>query len=520
MSKRWGGSNSRLFLFWLASIILLSAFLRLFLLSQIPPGFFCDEASNGYDAYCLLLTHRDQYGKFFPFFTRAFGDYRETLYIFLTIPFIKFLGLHELATRLPAALIGTLTVFILYLLGKEFFDWRLGCLSALFLAISPWHIQFSRVAFRAILFPLFFCLALFLFFKSLKSPSFLWVSALVFGLSLYTYPSARIFVPLFLLILMIIYRQQLLRVKKETIMASLLFLFIFIVLLRFWVSPEGRARAVATLNLSWLKNIENYFSYFAPPFLFLSGDPNLRHSPLGVGEVHLFEVITILAGIFFLLKDKGEIYRILLPWLLLYPLPAALTAPKHALRAIIGAPLFALLSGYGVIKLGKELSPKIRRYFNIGILFLGIISMTLFLKNYLLEYPRYSAPFWQYGMREAITFSEETPYERIVVSDSFFLPHIFILFYTQYPPEKYQTSPLLTLSQGNWQYTDYSLGKYYITTISRLDLRKPCLVILKPEEIGKIPSFKYYWHLIQVVKDPYGREIIYLVEVKPKGRGF
>jgi len=513
MDKRQRESKS--YLLGLLGIILIAAFLRFPFLSQVPPGFFCDEASNGYDAYCLLLTHRDQYGNFFPLFTRAFGDYRETLYILFTIPFIKFLGLRELATRLPAALIGTLTVFILYLLGKEFFDRRLGCLSALFLAISPWHIQFSRIAFRAILFPFFFCLALFLFFRSLKKPCFLWGSALFFGLSLHTYSSARVFVPLFLLVLIIIYRRELLRMRKETITAGLLFLFIFVLLFKFWISPQGRARAEATLVFSLLKDIRYYLSYFNPCFLFFNGDPNLRHSPLGMGELHVFEVITVVAGLFFLLKCKEKVCKIILLWLLLYPIPAALTASDHALRAIIGAPLFAILSGYGVIKLKEKLSPQVSRYFVLGLFLLGITNVGLFFKKYFLQYPKYSAPFWQYGMREAITLAEESGYERIAVSDSFFLPHIFILFYTQYPPQKYQMSPLLDVSQGNWQYTNYSLGRYFITDISHLYLRIPCLVILKAEEIGKIPSFLSSRLSIHRIKDPGGHTLIYLVEVKP-----
>ena len=76
-------------------IVLLGAALRILFLAQAPNTFSTDEASNGYDAYSILLTMRDRYGNFLPIFLTGFNDSRESLYILLTIPFVKIFGLNE-----------------------------------------------------------------------------------------------------------------------------------------------------------------------------------------------------------------------------------------------------------------------------------------------------------------------------------------------------------------------------------------------------------------------------------------
>ena len=79
-------------------ILGLAFLLRVIFLGTIPNGFYCDEASNGYDAYSILQTGRERYGELLSLFLKGLGnDYRESIYVFLTLPFIKFFGLNEFA---------------------------------------------------------------------------------------------------------------------------------------------------------------------------------------------------------------------------------------------------------------------------------------------------------------------------------------------------------------------------------------------------------------------------------------
>jgi 4-amino-4-deoxy-L-arabinose transferase-like glycosyltransferase len=188
----------------------LAAVLRIFRLGQLPNGFSPDEASYGYNGYSLLHTGRDRFGEWLPLFADNFGDLIAASYMWLTVPSIALFGLDEFAVRLPAALVGIVTVWVAYKLGAAFYDAWAGLLTALFLAISPWHIQVSRYAERSPLLPLVFCLGLFLFLRwqQKQKKELLW-SALAFALCLYSYASARVFVPLYVLGAALIYSSYL-----------------------------------------------------------------------------------------------------------------------------------------------------------------------------------------------------------------------------------------------------------------------------------------------------------------------
>src|SRR5579872_100475 len=130
-------------------IVLLAGFLRFYKLGQIPPSLDWDETAHGYNAYSLLKTGRDEYGYFLPLSIRSFDDYKPPLYTYMVVPSVAVFGLDDFAVRFPSAALGTLAVLFTYLMVYELFKRKdLALTSALFLAISPWHIQFSRVAFE------------------------------------------------------------------------------------------------------------------------------------------------------------------------------------------------------------------------------------------------------------------------------------------------------------------------------------------------------------------------------------
>src|SRR5581483_10975161 len=128
----------------LVGIIVLAFVLRFWHLNSYP-ALNADEASIGYDAYSLIQTGKDQHGNAWPIDFQSFNDYKPGLYVYIVLPFVKLFGLNEWSVRIPNAFIGVVTVYIVYLLVKELFGKEkehLAFLAALFLAISPWHIQF------------------------------------------------------------------------------------------------------------------------------------------------------------------------------------------------------------------------------------------------------------------------------------------------------------------------------------------------------------------------------------------
>ena len=126
----------------LSVVLLIAAVLRLFQLGSIPAGFYCDEAMDGNNAAETLET-----GHFQVFYPENNG--REGLYINLAAPFVYVLGQTIWAMRLPAAIFGILTVWVVYLVAAEFFSPSIGLLSAFLTATSSWHLYGTRLTHRA-----------------------------------------------------------------------------------------------------------------------------------------------------------------------------------------------------------------------------------------------------------------------------------------------------------------------------------------------------------------------------------
>ena len=146
-------------------IILLAFVLRFYKLGAIP-ALNADEAAIGYNAYSLLLTGKDEHGNSWPIHFQSFNDYKPGLYFYVVLPFVKLIGLNEIAVRIPGAALGVLTVLIIYLLTKELFkDEKISIFSSLLLAISSWHIHFSRGGWEVNLATFLITLGVWLFLK-------------------------------------------------------------------------------------------------------------------------------------------------------------------------------------------------------------------------------------------------------------------------------------------------------------------------------------------------------------------
>src|SRR5262249_55898742 len=246
----------------------------------------------------LLLTGKDQYGAPWPLFARSFGDYDEALYRYLTIPSVALFGLSAASVRLPAALAGSITVVLAQRLGHRWFGGVAGWVAGVLLCVSPWHLQFSRIAFRAILLPCFLCAALLFFDRGLAGrPRNLIVSGLLFGIALATYSAGRLFVPVFFLCLCGLYFPELKKRPKYALGMLAIFGCFLARLATFWVTEKGMARVnvllLADFGLIW----SNYWSYFGFDFLFRHGDLNWRHNTSVSGELYPFELATVILGL-------------------------------------------------------------------------------------------------------------------------------------------------------------------------------------------------------------------------------
>src|SRR3989344_958028 len=208
----------------LCGILFIGFFLRVYQLSSLPPGFFADEASIGYNAYSLFNTGKDEYGVSFPVFFKSFGDYRSPLAIYSAIPFVSLLGLNELSSRLPSVLYGLITIIVMYFIGKELNFSRssvFGLLVAFVTATMPWLIHYNRTGFEFTIYVTFFTITVLLLLKSIHSKTIIIPTFIFASLTLYTYQPAKLLVPLLLLGFLFIHRKDYLLHKKNTLVGLL-----------------------------------------------------------------------------------------------------------------------------------------------------------------------------------------------------------------------------------------------------------------------------------------------------------
>jgi len=446
--------------FFILFVIVLFGFLiKVYRLSDIPSGFFCDEASIGYNAYSVLHYGKDEYGKPLPFFFQAFGEYKNPIQIYSTVPFIAILGLNELSVRLPSVIFGTTAIIAIYFLTKELMPkWKnkriVALIAALFLAISPWHTHFSRASFEGIMpFILFTTLGLYFFLRSQINIRALYLSVVAFALAIYSYFPARIFIPLLGLSMVVIYVKFILQNKRIVALNLLLLLFLLFPLIEITLSPLGFARWNQVNIFSQPPGkitipqhiVKNYFSHFSPNFLFLKGDIDMpgqfitRHSVRGMGELYLFQLPLIIFGFIFLIRKRAwKPTIILFLWLILYPIGSMFTTDQNAqaTRSIIGVVPFQIISAIGLYYLVRLFS-KIRKslaYISSFIMFIVIaISFVNYLNLYFVKYTLYSSDFWgwQYGPKEIIKYfvKVQISYDDLYLNGEFNGSEIFYKFY-------------------------------------------------------------------------------------------
>lgn len=474
--------ESKIIKVFLVAILLLAALLRLWGLADYPAGFNADEAAIGYNANSLLQTGRDEEGHAWPVNFQSFDDWKPGGYFYLVLPFVKLLGLSETAVRLPSALLGILAVWLIYLLAFELLkDKRAGLASALLLAISPWHLQFSRGGWESNAATTFLLLGTYLFLKSFSNPRLYFFSLLSYLASTYTYQSTRIIAPLLLLGLLFYYRKKILDSLKPFIVAASFIFLLSLPLIFSLFSSQATSRfsgvgLFADTGPVWrinelrsehggntplprlvhnkivgytLKFSENYLSHFEGNFLFLSGDVIERSRVPETGQMNLIDSIFVLAGIYFLVKRKIGDKFVIFYWLAIAPLAAALTFQvPHALRSLNMVIPMILIASVGMVNIVKIIWSQ-RKFVKIPLLavmpLLILWSFGRYLHEYYTHYPQTYPSSWEYGFRELTDFVKPrtTQYNKIYITNAYDQPYILFLFYLNYPPDRFQREVVL-----------------------------------------------------------------------------
>lgn len=187
----------------LVIILIFGTIIRMYQIDKMPNGLNIDEASSGYDAFSIMKYGIDRNGNSFPVVLYAWGSGQSVLYSYIMIPFlIIFNGLTVFSMRFPMALIGSISILIIYLLLKNIFNnKKIALIGAFFLAICPWHIMKSRWGMECNIFPDIILLATLLLVIGIKNKKAILqiLSFILLGISAYSYAASYLFLPIFVI---------------------------------------------------------------------------------------------------------------------------------------------------------------------------------------------------------------------------------------------------------------------------------------------------------------------------------
>ncbi|MBN2002404.1 MAG: glycosyltransferase family 39 protein [Anaerolineae bacterium] len=369
-------------LFAIILITLLGAFFRLYQIANLPPGDGYDPSYYGVDALEIL---RGAHPIFFP---SNFG--REALFSYLVAACVFVWGPITLAVHLASAIVGILTVPLIYLLAEELFSGESELLrlcgsssAALMMAVSYWHLNWSRYGVRAILVPLFAAWTVYYLWRGMRTQS-RWAfiaCGIVLGLSLYTYQAARL-LPVVVVAGFVSYFLQHHTLARRDVENLLIIvgvsLVIFAPLGCYFLGHPGtfseRILQASILNPSqgaaenqqaFAQQLWNALLLFGirgdiEPYSTISGRPVLNLFFAGLFYIGL------VAG---LVRYKKPHYVLVIFWWAVMLVPATLSTQAPAAKRAIGAlPAVALLIAIGAVSLWKlwqrrssHVSPRLRK---------------------------------------------------------------------------------------------------------------------------------------------------------------
>ena len=442
-------------------------------MGEIPNGLNRDEAAIGYNAFSLLQTGRDEYGASYPISFKSFGDWKLPAYIYASILPVSSFGLNQFSVRSVSFIAGSLTVFLTYLIGKKIFyrSQKASLLAAFILAITPWHIHFSRIASEANLAAFSVALGVVIYLYGSYSKIWLAVSSVILSFSLFSYHGNHLFTPLLFLWLLFLLRRNMRKLLIFALPFSLLALYIYsgtlfsadrtkmtglsyfadeysvyekTDLLRLdHTSDAFLARLLHNkITYAALRFVEGYFKSLSPEFLVIKGGDNRQHNIPNFGNLYLWEYPVLFAGFYFFFRRKLP-WRLLISfWLFTAILPAAITRDSpHSARMFAVMPVLALLSAAGLQLLTSHKSG--RGYYPRQSLVITIIiafNLLLYTDQYFLHFPVNSDKWWGDGYRQLVDTVEllKPEYREIVMDRPENSPYIYFLFYNATDPEYYR----------------------------------------------------------------------------------
>ena len=342
-------------------------------LDRSPVYLSHDEVVFGSHGHAIATTGRDLNGRFFPLYFHVRDGYWATPVTIYWMALVQqVLPLSEIAIRLPTAIVGLISLVLLYFLARSVFHRRwLAVLAVVLLASSPAYFIHSRIAVDHI-YPVPFMLGWLLCLKLVTeryNARLLLIAGLLLGVGFHSYLAAVILMPLYLAITCIVIHVRFGRGFRRVLPAILGFALPVLLLVP-WLAahPDQYAGQIRMYNiydpgrhsplggaleiLQWtalMKRWNIYYEFFNPSFLFFSGGSSLLNATTQAGVLLLPLAVLLPLGIYQILNARRTLFNgVLVAALACAPLPSVLVADGAVNRGLVLLPCAALVATFGM----------------------------------------------------------------------------------------------------------------------------------------------------------------------------
>lgn len=464
---------SKIILFF---ILIVGSLVRLYDIGGMPNGLNIDEASSGYDAFSIINYGVDRNGNSLPVVLYAWGSGQSVLYSILMIPFVFFGGLTEFTIRAPMALIGVLSILVMYFLLKSIFEdnKKIALVGAFFFAICPWHIMKSRWGMECNLFPdliLFSVLLLILGIKNKKT--ILQVLAfVVLGVSSYSYATSYLFLPVFVCMVLgyLVYKKDI-SIKRALVYFGIVFviaipLMLYLVINTFDLNQFSVfGITIPRMKLNRYEEIStvfsgNLFENCVDNLLDLVRLLLLQYDELDWNALPTYGLYYTVSIVFFVIGicvsknkyNKNKYNQIMNMWMFSSIVVAAFCKINVNRINVIIIPCvyYVILGLYEFFEKYKTMIPCIVIIY--AVLFVGFVET--YWKQDFNEYFTFNS-----GLEDVVSYCEDSSCDRVYCAYSFKEPFIYFMFYSGYDVNVYLDTVQYFDENGTFDNVR-SFGKY------------------------------------------------------------
>jgi len=381
-------------------IAILGAILRFVIAKNI--GFLGDEMVHGPHAIGILnkfvLSRMTQ----------------SIVWFYLTDIAHKILGVTAISTRFLSIFFGILIIPIVYLLGKEFYNKKVGLTAAFLLSISAFTLRYTLIEMDIT--AIFFVLVAMLFFiKKAKQGKFSYLAALFLGIGSLVKSSAFFFIPAFLIWFYVIQEKP----RKKVFSKSKKSLIVFLIIAALMYTP------ILAHNYLLYKDkgiVDVYFSkYFninREVYAYQAGVdvPFVLKDIFVGGPKMLFDIIKMdplimllgIFGIFLMFRKKDRANKSLLFLSTIIPFLVLSISVLLQTHFVIIMPFMAIFAASSIEELTKKFSNKKILY---------LILLAIFIINLYLILPHLTS---QSAIIKTRNYAKEIPNDALVVVDGRF----------------------------------------------------------------------------------------------------